>query len=293
LKAAIIAAKDGWHIRELTGALNKRGFKIDFFPFTGLYASIHPGSRVGGRKDGKSLLSLNDYDFVFVRFIPGGSLEQIILRMDILHHLEDLSVRVVNSAGSIEKTVDKYYTLAILEKAGFPVPRTLVTENYQEAMKFFLENRDVVLKPLFGSLGRGMVRLTDEDTAYRVFKAWEMNNFIFYLQNFIPHNNRDIRVFVVKNEVIGGYVRKSDSWRTNIARGGKGEKYKLDSVTRNLALGSVAELGLDYAGVDIIMAEGKVDGPRILEVNSIPGWKELEKISGKSIASEVIDRITG
>lgn len=293
MKAAIIAARDGWHIRELTGALGRRGFEVDFVRFTSLHAGIHIGSRVGGRKNGKSILALEDYDIVFVRFIPGGSLEQIILRMDILHHLEDLSVRVVNPPGAIEKTVDKYYTLAVLEKAGFPVPRTFVTENYQEAMDFFLENRDVVLKPLFGSLGRGMVRLTDEDTAYRVFKAWELNNFIFYLQNFIPHNNRDIRVFVVKDEVIGGYIRKGDSWRTNIARGGRGIKFEVDSDTRKLALGSVAELGLDYAGVDIIMSEGKEDGPRILEVNSIPGWKELEKISGKSISSEIVDRITG
>ena len=100
------------------------------------------------------ITQLDGMDLVLVRAVPGGSLEQVIYRMDALHQLENLGIRVVNSPGAIEKMVDKYYTSSLLQKAGLQVPETLVCEDLGSAVEAFQAlGKDVVIKPLFGSRG--------------------------------------------------------------------------------------------------------------------------------------------
>ena len=135
---------------------------------------------------------------VIVRAIPGGSLEQVIFRVDALHRLARLGVAVINSPRCIERTVDKYFTSTLLEDAGLPTPRTRVCERFDDALAAFEAlGGDVVVKPLFGSEGRGIVRVSDPDLAYRTCRALELTRSVFYLQEFVPHGGRDIRAFVV------------------------------------------------------------------------------------------------
>ena len=117
-----------------------------------------------------------------------------MLGVDALHRLENVRVRIVNSPTVIERTVDKYYTSTLLEDAGLPTPRTIVTERFDEAMAAYHElGGDIVVKPIFGSEGRGIVRVSDPDTAYRVFRALELGRYVYYLQEFVPHGREDIR----------------------------------------------------------------------------------------------------
>ncbi len=165
-------------------------------------------------------MGLDEHDVVFVRAIPSGSLEQVIYRMDALRILEQEGVRVVNSARAIERGVDKYYTAALLEEAGLPTPRTVVSERFDDALAAFDElGGDVVVKPLFGSEGRGMVRVSDVDSAYRAFRALELGRYIYCVQAYIPHGLEDIRVFVVGDRVIGAMIRRGTHWKTNAAQG--------------------------------------------------------------------------
>src|SRR4029078_6685725 len=99
-----------------------------------------------------------DCDAVLARIIPAGSLEQMIFRVDALHWIERRGVPVMNSARAIEKTVDKFYTTALLQEAALPPPPTIVGERAADAMPAVLAMGDVVIKPLFGSMGHGMVR---------------------------------------------------------------------------------------------------------------------------------------
>jgi len=236
--------------------------------------------------------ALEGYDAIIVRSIPGGSLEQIIFRVDVLHRLEDLGVRVVNSARTIERAVDKYYTSALLEDAGIPTPRTVVAERFDEAMEAFRElGNDVVVKPLFGSEGQGMVRVCDEDAAYRVFRALELGRYVFYLQEFIPHGTWDIRSFVVGGEVVAAMVRRAESWKTNVARGASVEPLELSEKLRELSLRASAVLEADYAGVDILEAEG--GGYYVTEVNGIPGWRGLQSTTEVDIAGRIVEHVVG
>jgi RimK family alpha-L-glutamate ligase len=164
-----------------------------------------------------------------------------------------------------------------------------VTERFDEAMKGFEElGGDVVVKPLFGSLGMGMTRITDGEVAYRVFRALEMTSSVYYLQEFIPHGKQDIRAFVVGERVVASMLRVADSWKTNISGGATAKHYELEDELVDLSVKATEALGLHYSGVDILKSER--DGcPYVVELNSTPGWQGLQTVTEKRIVGIIID----
>ena len=255
-------------------------------PYEGLVATI--GRRAGLRS---GTAELDQADAVLARIIPSGSLEQIIYRVDALHRLEDRGVRVMNSPRAIERTVDKFWTSALLEQCGIPTPETVVCDSVEEAFTAFRALGDVIVKPLFGSMGLGMVRVSDEEMAFRVFKTIEQIRGVFYLQRTIDHEGRDIRAFVLGERVLGAIERRSDGWRTNLARGGTARAVELPREWASLAIRAAAAVGAEYAGVDLLPAR---DGTMyVLEVNGIPGWEGLQEATGLDVAGAIIEQLTG
>jgi RimK family alpha-L-glutamate ligase len=284
LHLVVLAAREGWHTRELTRALDARGHTGTIVPYEGLVASI--GRRPGLRS---RAADLDRADAVLARIIPSGSLEQIIYRVDALHRLEDRGVRVMNSPRAIERTVDKFWTSALLEQCGLPTPDTIVCETPEEAMAAFRELGDVIVKPLFGSMGLGMVRVSDEEMAFRVFRTIEQIRGVYYLQRAIEHEGRDIRAFVVGGRVLAAIERSSAGWRTNLSRGGTARRVELSDAWAGLALRAAAAVGADYAGVDLLPARnGTV---YVLEVNGIPGWQGLQEATGVDVAGALVDHL--
>jgi ribosomal protein S6--L-glutamate ligase/tetrahydromethanopterin:alpha-L-glutamate ligase len=226
-------------------------------------------------------LRLEDLQALVVRYLPGGSLEQVIYRLNVLHRLERLGLKVINSADALEKTVDKYYATALLADAGLPVPRTVVTERYDDAMQAVQDWGRVVIKPVFGSLGQGIVQVDGVDVAHRVLRALEMGRYLYYVQEYLPHDGVDYRLFVVNGSVIGAMRRRAEGWRTNIARGGQAEPYQPSASFCELALQTAAVLGADYLGVDILLSQ---DRAYVLEANGIPGWLGLQTVVKQDIA---------
>jgi len=226
---------------------------------------------------------------VLARIIPSGSLEQIIYRVDTLHRLEEDGVRLMNTAHAIERTVDKAWTSAILERAGLATPETVACERADDAFAAFRTMGDVVVKPIFGSMGLGMSRVSDEDMAWRVFRVVETVRGVYYLQRFIPHAGRDIRVFVVGGKVLGAIERSAPGWRTNFSRGGSVRPFELPSDWADLAIRAAESVGAEYAGVDLLPAQ---DGTiYVLEVNGIPGWEGLQRATGIDVAAAVVGQL--
>jgi RimK family alpha-L-glutamate ligase len=282
---AILGQKGGWHTESLCSALARHGLSAECLPVTQLTAQVTstPRLAVAGTP-------LDECDVVFVRAIPSGSLEQVIFRMDALRMLEHAGVRVVNSAAAIEHGVDKYYTAARLHDAGLPTPRTVVAERFEDALAAFEElGGDVVVKPLFGSEGRGMVRVSDADTAYRAFRALELGRYIYCIQEFVPHGQADFRVFVVGERVIGGMTRRGSGWKTNAAQGAKGEPLNVDERMADLSLRAVRVVGAEHAGVDLLPCED--GGLSVIEVNTIPGWRSLRAATGIDAAQCLVDHV--
>lgn len=228
---------------------------------------------------------------VFVRGIAGGTLEQVILRLDCLHALRELGVFVYNDARAIERTVDKAMTSFLLRRAGVPTPDTWVCESEAYARAIAIaqtaRGRRLVAKPLFGSQGNG-VRLLNSpaDLADR-----EGLNGVFYLQSFIEKANADwcdLRVFVIDGRAVAGmYRRNSAHWVTNRAQGARCEAVRLDAPLCSLAEAAVQAVGMDYAGVDLIpLSDG---GYTVTEVNSIPAWQGLQSVTRVNIAARLAD----
>jgi RimK family alpha-L-glutamate ligase len=273
-------------VSALDDALRRQGAIPCFLPIAHLTAWVSGRIHLEARGE-----RLEDCQALMVRTIPTGSLEQIIFRMDALHRLENLGMRVINSPTAIERTVDKYYTSFLLADEGILTPRTFVTEDFDEALRAFGELGDVVVKPLFGSEGKGMVRISEADTAYRVFRALELNRYVYYLQEYIPHNQEDIRAFVVGDRVVAAMRRKGAGWKTNVSQGAQVEPLTLSDTLCELSLRVARVVGTAYAGVDLLPSE---DGRTyVLEVNSIPGWRGLQKTTSLSIADLIIEHVLG
>ncbi len=290
MKVGIIGHVGGWHAKTLQKALAQRGITAPFFDITQLTARLT--ARPWLVANGDTGEPLENYDVIFVRLIPGGSLEQVIFRVDALHRLENAGVRVINSPTAIERSVDKYYTSTLLEDAGLPTPRAIVAEQFDDALDAFHSlGGDVVVKPIFGSLGRGMTRVSDPDVAYRVFRALELGRYIYYLQEFIPHDQQDIRVFVIGDEAVAAMVRRGNSWKTNVAQGAKTIPLPLNDRLCNLSLRATRAMGADYAGVDLLPLKG--DGYTVIEINGIPGWRGLQGATGIDIADRLVGYALG
>ena len=283
MRVVILGAR-GWHTDELSRALIARQHTADVLPYEGLVA------RAGGRgRLSIGTTGLFDVDAVIARIIPAGSLDQIIYRVDALHWIEERGVPVLNSPRAIERSVDKFYTTALLQEAGLPVPDTVVCEGVDEAMAATLDMGDVIVKPIFGSMGRGMMRVSDPDIAYRVFRTLEQLQAVFYLQRAVDHGGRDVRVFVVSARAIGAIERRAPDgdWRTNVSRGGSARLVDLPAAWEQLALRAAAVVGADYAGVDLLPSrDGRVF---VLEVNGIPGWRALQSAGQLDVADTIVD----
>jgi len=285
MRVVILAAREGWHTAELVRAIETHGHSASVKPYESLVAHVGPkASRVPFALDADAILA---------RMIPSGSLEQIIFRVDALHAIEDAGVRVMNSARAIERSVDKFYTSTLLQQAGLATPETIVCERAEDAMTAFRAMGDVIVKPLFGSMGLGMVRITNEDMAYRVCRTIDVLRGVYYIQRTIDHDGRDIRAFVVGDCVIGAIERRAPtdgpSWRTNFSRGGKAHAITLPDDWCTMALRAARAVDAEYAGVDLLPArDGTVYA---LEVNGIPGWEGLQRATGIDVASKIVQQL--
>jgi len=274
--------ENGWCTTQLREAMKKQNVTPVCFSFSQLVARVKykPAASVGETN------ILSDLSALIMRPIGRGSLEEIIFRMDLLYRLERLGMLIINPPSSIERSVDKYYALALLEEHGLPVPRTAVTESHREALKCFYElGSDVVVKPVFGSRGVGSTRVSDPDVATRVFRTISFYHGVLYLQEFVPHGVSDVRAFVVGDRVIASMQRVAENWKTNVSLGAKPVPLQLGRELEDLAVRTAKTIGCKVAGVDIL--EGP-NGPLIVELNSQPGWRGLQSVSKVNIADEIV-----
>ncbi|MCS7385531.1 MAG: RimK family alpha-L-glutamate ligase [archaeon GB-1867-005] len=274
-----------WCSIRLGEAIKRKGHQVKYINLSKVAARIgaNPTLEYRGLNLAKDIAAL------IVRPIGRGSLDEVIFRLDLLHRLEMAGIPVINSPKSIELCVDKYHALMTLSKKGLPVPKTAVTEDVENAMKLFHElGGDVIVKPLFGSRGFGIVRVSDPDMAFRVFRALEIIRSVIYIQEFIPHGTKDIRAFVIGDNVIASMYREATGWKTNIAQGAKPKPAKLKEEVRELAIKAARATGCEIAGVDILESP---NGYYIVEINSMPGWEGLQKVSKVNIAEEIVSHV--
>ncbi len=284
-KIAIVTDDPGWHGRQLTKSLKEHGFDSQYVSLTDCIIEINgEGKEVSF--PGFDTLPLG----VFVRGVPGGSLEQVIFRLDILHALINSGVTVYNTPRAIERTVDKPLTSLLLNRAGLPTPTTWICETHEHAKSILnketANGKQLVLKPLFGSQGIG-IHLVDDKSGLIHDEKFAG---IYYLQRFIERQDNqytDIRVLVIDGIAKAAMLRRGQEWLTNRAQGAICEPLVMNKNIADLAESACKVLDIDYAGVDLMQdINGKF---YIIEVNSIPAWYGLQGVVDFNIASCLID----
>jgi RimK family alpha-L-glutamate ligase len=280
-RIAIFTDEPGWHGRVLSEAFAAAGYAARYVSLKECRIAIDGGTPsvvIPGFEDGLPAGAL-------VRGVAGGTLEEVVLRLDVLHALPLLGVPVVNSGRAIERTVDKAMTSFLLARAGIPTPRTWVTESSEAAAAIaaqaFTEGRTLVLKPLFGSQGEGIARVA---SAAELAAAVPPTG-VWYLQEFIERGAgayRDWRVLVVQGRARAAMQRVSEHWITNRAQGARCEPATLDPELARLAEAAAAAVDIDYTGVDLMRDR---DGRWwVGEVNGIPAWQGLQRVTDVDIA---------
>ena len=214
-------------------------------------------------------------DALIVRSMPIGSLEQVIFRMDCLQTWQSRGVAIHNPPRSLEIAIDKWLCLQRLDEAGVKVPATLCCQTRSSAIEAFETlGGDVLVKPLFGGEGRGILRVSDKDLAWRLFGTLQQIGQVLYVQQFVEHFGYDIRVLFVGNELYCiRRVATAGEWRTNISQGSQAEPHQLTSEQAEVAQRSREAVGGTLLGVDLLPTR---DGRLVvLEVNAVPGWRGL------------------
>ena len=142
-----------------------------------------------------------------------------------------------------------------------------------------------MLKPLFGAQGKGL-RLIPP--AGRLAGARKASRGVYYLQRFQPTGTqdfRDYRLFVLRGRVVAAMMRRASTWITNVKRGGQPVAVAPDPGMERLAIAAAETVGAAIAGVDVLVT---VDGaPTVLEVNSMPAWSGLQKVSARNVAEAI------
>lgn len=280
-EVAVFVDEPDWHARRLLKAFAARGAPAVLLSLRdcGFSTGKGPGILLPGF-DGALPRG------VFLKQISDGSFEQVTMRLGLLHALRELGVLVYNDARVAERCVDKSMTSFLLHRAGVPTPETWSVESRERAAAIVAAEaqpgRPLVLKPLFGSQGRGLRLVESSDD----LPAAEEVDSVYYLQRYVagPANEwRDWRVFVVGDAAVAAMIRHGVEWRTNAARGARCEAAEPTGKLAELALAAARAVGASYAGVDIIAdAEGRL---QVLEVNSMPAWKALQQVTETDIAA--------
>jgi tetrahydromethanopterin:alpha-L-glutamate ligase len=274
----VVSDQRDWHARQMEAAFAATGAHVTRIDLAECGFDTRSAS-------GLTLPSLGSRlpDAVHVRTLSAGSFEAVTKRLSVLHALRELGVVVWNDARAIERCVDKSMTSFLLARAGLPTPPTWTMES-AEAARALVEREaprgPLVLKPLFGAQGKGLRLIqrpedlpSPEDVAG-----------VYYLQRFQSNGAqdfRDYRLFVLCGRVIAAMMRRASTWITNVKQGGQPFAVARDPAMERLAVAAAEAVGAAIAGVDVLVT---ADGPTVLEVNSMPAWSGLQKVSKRNIA---------
>ena len=283
---AIVTDDPGWHGQQLKQSLKKRGYCPQFVQLQSCHFDLNAG---------QARIDIPGFDrlpkAVFVRGVPGGSLEQVVYYLDVLHGLEHLGVPVFNNTRALERSVDKGMTSFLLKSKNIATPNAIFSSDLHyinhKIHEMIDEHKQVVIKPIFGSQGKGVQRITSKAD----FIDHTLMHGVMYVQEYIDAGEEvgvDYRVFVVGGEIVASMKRTGQSWITNVAQGGQVTAVNLTAEIEQMALDAVNATGLEYSGVDLIQDKhGKF---WVTEVNSVPAWKGLQQTTSINLSEVIIEK---
>ncbi|AMV33326.1 Alpha-aminoadipate--LysW ligase LysX [Pirellula sp. SH-Sr6A] len=295
----VLGSPVSWYMRDLVRAAGETsGVQIIPLAFDRLQAASLERSSVSSALAMEShepskpteSMPLDALDAVLVRTMPLGSLEQVIFRMNALHVAEQLGVPILNGPRCLEICIDKWLTIQRARHVGLLTPKTICCQGREEAIEAWHQlGEDCVVKPIFGGEGRGIVRVTDYDMAWRVFSTLSQIQAVMYVQEFLPNEGYDLRLLVLDDELFCVRRHGNGNWRANVSQGGEAKRFEPTFEQAEIAYRAARAVGGWMVGVDLIET---LDGRTMLiEVNAVPGWRATGAAVEQDIAMRLIQKL--
>ncbi|AEH06980.1 tetrahydromethanopterin:alpha-L-glutamate ligase [Methanothermococcus okinawensis] len=284
MKMGIISEEKDWITCELERAMIKKDITPIYIKPSKIASFTGMDIKFKHNKE-----NIMDLKCAFVRNLGNVS---NYYRFDVLKYIE-YYIPLINPTEGLENAGNKYRTSILLNINNISHPKTVITEDIDKALIWSEKLNDCVLKPLFGNQGKGIVRLNNKNliSKINILNEFKKKYGVFYIQEFINNPNniyRDIRAFVIGDEVVSAMYRVSDNWITNIHQNGKAEKCELTDEIIELAVKAKNATGLVYGGVDLMESS---DGLKVIEVNGAPSWEGLSRVSDVNITEKLIDYV--
>jgi [lysine-biosynthesis-protein LysW]--L-2-aminoadipate ligase len=272
LKVTILYDILRWEEKALLEASRKRGIDTELVDVRGEIFNLSHGKRYGDM----ALQRVTSY----YRGIHAAAI------------IASYGTPVINSREILEITGNKVFTLLKLREKGVPVPQTYVTFDVQRAIDSFrfLGNR-AVIKPVMGSWGRMVGLLETESSAKAVLEDrlyMDPLYQVYYMQEYVKRPPRDIRAFVVGDQVIAAIYRyqPANDWRTNTALGGRAENCPVTGELEDLAMRAASAIGEGVYGVDIMETDS---GMVVHEINGTVEFKNSVSVTGVDIQGKIVE----
>lgn len=208
-----------------------------------------------------------------------------------LHAMERWGVPTLNAAAAVHVCDDKALCSLVLEGAGIPTPRTFLAYSIESALRACETlGYPAVLKPVTGSWGRLLAKVNGPDQARTIIQQkaehGSFHHEIYYVQQYIPKPDRDIRAYVIGERIVAASYRTAKHWITNSARGATSKPCLVTPEIEELSLRSCRAVGARLAGVDLIETP---DGLQVLEVNTGGEFKGLMTTTDVDIAARIVE----
>lgn len=280
----VISDAEDWTARSLLAAFQRRRAEVKFLDFSELAVSI--GGQLSFSSNEVDLLELGG---LIVRDLGRRGAHDVAFRFEVLRTLASMGMRVINPPEAIAIAANKSATTLALQRSGVPTPRTTITTDPDKALKVLYEYGKVVSKPLFGYKGKDVQLLAEGDET-KLLKILERNG-IVYLQDFVESMHpRDIRAFVVGDQVLGAIYRVAPlgAWISNLAQGGRAEHCPMTEELRDLAVRASRTVGAIYSGVDLLETS---EGLKVIEVNGTPSGRGIYQALRIDVTEVIVDHV--
>jgi ribosomal protein S6--L-glutamate ligase len=208
----------------------------------------------------------------------------------VVNQLDLMGVPVLASAIPIARSRDKLRALQLLSRFGIDIPRTVMCRYREEVPQAvdLVGGLPCIIKLIQGTQGIGvMIANTAAEVEGMLDTLWKLGQEILLQELVAESRGKDVRALVVGDRVVAAMRRtaRAGEFRSNIHRGGVAEAVSLDREYAEIAVKAARVMGLEVAGVDMLEAR---TGPKIMEVNSSPGFEGLEAATGADIASAYV-----
>ena len=281
LRIGVISAYgyDDWHACRIAEAAARAAEVVDLLAPTDFAAEI-AGRRARVTVRGRDAA---EWDLFLTPRALGDDGDPDV-QLELYRVLARSGARMCNDVDALLVAIDKFRTSWELARAGIATPEARLVQTDEQARAALAALGDVVVKPVYGSLGIGVERVDD---AARLDELLEARGAL-YLQRYVGGAALDVRAFVVGDRVAAATARqpRAGDFRGNASQGSTARPIELDERAQAVAVAATRAVGLDYSGVDLLVGERGVE---VIEVNGTPSFRAIYEATGRDMAPLIVE----